>query len=724
MTPDTADTTNQSITADDFIGQRERRIEKLRRLREMGIDPFPSRSRKDQPNQSLKDSFDTFQGSTISLTGRLTSFRDHGKIVFADLQDQSGTIQLVLKKDSLTADHANGHLGWEDRGLLDAGDHVEAVGTAERTSAGQESLFVTQIRLISKTIRPLPNTFDDKEQQFRRRYLDLTINPERKAQFERKARFWRLSRQFMHNEGFAEVEVPVLEHVTGGADATPFVTYHNDLDQNFYLRISTELYQKRLIGGGFEKIYTLGPNFRNEGSSDEHLQEFYQLEWYWAYATYRDSMELVQKMLRHLAREIYGTTTFTTRGHTFDLADQWQEIDYATIIKEHHGIDIFSDSQERMLERLNELNISLPGAINRHRLIDNLWKTIRKSIAGPAFLVNEPKFLSPLAKSKPDNPELTERFHIILGGSELGNGYSEINDPMDQLDRFLDQQALRDQGDDEAQMLDIDFIEMLEYGMPPTSGYAHSERLFWYLENCTAREGVLFPQLKHDVDALTMKIYDHRLNEHGINLATMTASPAHTTPDQSLELSITREQAFAIVDQHIDNKNLVKHCVAVEAAMRSLARHFGANEDVWGITGLLHDADWEVTEAEPTQHTKQTEAWIRETGENSEELIRAIHAHNFHYTSVEPKTIMELALYTCDELTGLITATALMQPEKTIASVTVKSVLKKFKNKKFAAAIDREQILQCESKLGISLDRFIEIVLSGMTAYADELGLS
>jgi lysyl-tRNA synthetase class 2 len=504
--------------ADDFIGQRLRRIEKVEELKKLGVDPYPAHSEKQFPNNEVTDNYEQYENKDIVLAGRLMSWRDHGKMMFANLQDQSGKIQLWLKEDVVAGDLSKGFLSWENRNLIDVGDFVEAHGTVTRTVRGEITLLVKHIRLLSKSIRLLPQKFAHKEQMFRRRYLDLTINPERKELFLRKSRFWEVQREFMEKEGFIEVEVPVLEHVTGGADARPFVTLHNELNQEFYMRISTELYQKRLIGGGFEKIFTIGPNFRNEGLSDEHLQEYYQIEWYWAYADYRDNMELVKNMFRHIAKEVYGKTKFGTRGHEFDLADEWKEIDYAGAIKEHHGIDIFADSDEKMKAALEKAGVDLPGVINRNRLIDNLWKVIRKTIAGPAFLVNEPKFMSPLAKSKPEDERLTERFHIVLGGSELGNGYSEINDPLDQMERFLDQQKMRNQGDDEAQMLDIDFVEMLEYGMPPTSGYAHSERLFWFLEDVTAREGTLFPQLRHEVENLTKEIYEEKLKPFNIKL--------------------------------------------------------------------------------------------------------------------------------------------------------------------------------------------------------------
>lgn len=490
---------------------RNERIAKIKKLVALGISPYPSHSQKDVANLEVVTEFNAYEGKTVSLTGRLRALREHGKLAFADLEDQSGKIQLLLRESSLgQTDKKKGTLGFSELSLFDVGDFVEAKGIVCKSKTGAVSLDVKELKLLTKSIRPLPDSWEglkDPDTIFRRRYLDLVMSEGRRALFQRKAKFWQVSRAYMVQNGFLEVETPVLEHVTGGADARPFETHHHALDEKFYLRISTELYQKRLIGGGFEKIYTLAPNFRNEGIDEEHLQEFYQLEWYWAYADYRQNMELVKNMFRHVAKEVYGTTKFTRGEHTFDLADEWEELDYATIILDKLGIDIFGDSESAMVKVLQKRKVKLDGKVNKPRLIDNLWKIIRKDIAGPAFLVNEPKFMSPLAKSKSDNPELTERFHVIIAGSELGNGYSELNDPAEQLARFLEQQSARDAGDDEAQMLDIDYVEMLEYGMPPTSGYGHSERVFWFLENVTAREGTLFPQMKRHVSKLSKEIY-------------------------------------------------------------------------------------------------------------------------------------------------------------------------------------------------------------------------
>jgi len=490
---------------------RQQRLEKLQKLREMGLDPYPALCHPTHKTDQVISDFEKYNDQEVTLAGRLMSFRDHGHLMFGDLVDSTGKIQLYIKDDTLGVTNSQHQaLGFSDLGLLDIGDIIQVQGRVTKTQRGEISLLVKQIKILTKTIRPIPDSWDglkDPEVRFRRRYLDLLINPKTRQLFERKSKFWHVNRQFMQEHGFIEVETPVMEHVTGGADARPFVTHMNALDQDFFLRISTELYQKRLIGGGFEKVFTIGPNFRNEGVSDEHLPEYYQIEWYWAFADYRDNMRLSADLFAYIANTVYGKTNFVKNDHSFDLGQEWEEISYPDIIKERLGIDIFSDSDQKMIAKVKELGIVLNGPVNRQRLIDNLWKSIRKTISGPAFLINEPKFMSPLAKSRQDNPELTERFHIIIAGSELGNGYSELNDPVDQLERFQAQQAARDGGDDEAQMLDIDYVEMLEYGMPPTSGFGMSERVFWFLEDVTAREGTLFPHLKYHVDEVTKEIY-------------------------------------------------------------------------------------------------------------------------------------------------------------------------------------------------------------------------
>lgn len=492
----------------NLIGQRKIRLEKLNKLKELGISGYPAKSERDIQMGSIRGEFEKYEGSMHTVVGRISGWRAHGKLIFADIKDQTGSIQVIVKNDWLEKGLKEGYLEWDSLELLDLADFIEVYGEINKSKSGEISILAKGIKLLTKSLRPIPRKLKNKEQKFRRRYIDLVINEERIKLFERKAKFWEVQRDFLKKAGFMEVEVPVLEAVTGGADAKPFITHHNALDIDLYLRISTELYQKRLIGGGFEKIYTLGPNFRNEGMDDEHLQEYYQLEWYWAYANYKDNMKLVRDLFIEIANKVYGKTEFTTRGHTFDLAQEWKEIDFTQVIKDNFNIDIFDDSDEKILKVLKEKGIEIDGEVNRNRMIDNMWKVIRATISGPAFLVNHPMFVSPLAKSKKEDERLTERFQVIIAGSELGNGYSEINDPLDQLNRFVEQQKLREKGDEEAQMLDIDFVEMLEYGMPPTSGYGQSERIFWFLEDVSGREGTFFPQMRVEMEQSTKSIYE------------------------------------------------------------------------------------------------------------------------------------------------------------------------------------------------------------------------
>jgi lysyl-tRNA synthetase, class II len=491
---------------------RRIRLEKIKTLRDIGIDPYPAKSIKDISNAEISLEYKNFENKKIHITGRIISWRGHGALIFCHVQDQSGKVQILIKKDDLAATNVKEQiLGFNDLKLIDTGDFIEVFGIVGKSIRGEISVFAKEIKLLSKSIRTLPEKWSglqDPELIFRHRYLDLVMNPERKDLFIRKSKFWELNRQFLRDNGFIEVETPIMELVTGGADAKPFITHHNALDQDFYLRISTELYQKRLIGGGFEKIFTLGPNFRNEGIDDEHLQEYYQCEWYWAYADYTMNMDLVEELYKYVAKNLYGKTKFTKGEYSFDLDGKWPRISYADLIKKHFDVDIFNDSEEDILKILKDKKVDLSGLNNRARIVDNLWKLVRKTISGPIFIIDEPKFTSPLAKSCFDNEALTQRFHVIIAGSELGNGYSELNDPVDQFERFKEQQSNREKGDDESQMMDIDFVEMLEYGMPPTSGWGHSERVFWFFEDITAREGTLFPQMRYEISPETRRIYN------------------------------------------------------------------------------------------------------------------------------------------------------------------------------------------------------------------------
>ena len=486
-------------------------MEKLKKLREMGIDPFPAKSSRNTENIAVAERFEELGGKEVTVAGRAVAVREHGKLAFIDIKDNTGKVQLYIKEQNLqNPNYKYSELGFSDLYLLDSGDFVEGTGTVTKTQRGEISVEINKLRILTKTLRPLPDKWDglkDREIRMRRRYLDTNINEDIYQRFIRRAKFWEAHREFFKHRGFLEINIPVLEMVPGGADATPFVTHMDAINQDFYLRISQELYLKRLIGGGYQKVFEIGPRFRNEGLSDEHLPEHMAMEFYWAYADWEEGMDFIKQLFDYVLDNVYKRKNFTIRGFEVDFSKDWEVIDFAKIMNKHYGIDVYSVKLQDVKKLLKEHNLKSDFDINLHRGIDYLWKNVRKTVGGPAFLINHPKYISPLSKSKVENPAVTERFQPIIAGSELGNGWSEINDPIDQLERFKEQQYLRDQGDQEAQWLDIDYVEMLEYGMPPTFGYGHSERVFWFLEDVTAREGVPFPQLKHELDPVTKEIY-------------------------------------------------------------------------------------------------------------------------------------------------------------------------------------------------------------------------
>ena len=443
------------------------------------------------------------------MAGRVLSVRSFGKLAFIKLQDASGEVQLYLQRDTMAElDAPRGILGMKQLRLLDTGDFVEATGTVLRTKTGEISVGVRELRLLAKALRPLPEKLENKEERFRRRYVDMNVNPAVRQRFYRRSTFWQATRDYLNQHGFTEVNIPVLEHTTGGADANPFVTHMDALDgQQFYLRISHELPLKRLLGAGFEKVYDIGPRFRNENYSDEHLPEHIAMEWYAAYWDWQRGMRFMEDMYKYVLERTFGTLQFTLGEFEVDMSGQWQVWDYAEVINKHYGIDVYNTTIEEVAAKLKEHGLEVEKTDSIPRGIDKLWKNIRKGVAGPVWLVNTPKFISPLSKTNPDNPQTVERFQPVIAGSELGNGFSELNDPIDQLNRFVEQQQMRDAGDEEAMMLDIDYVEMLEYGMPPACGWGFSERVFWIFEGVTAREGVPFPQLKSDIDETTRAVY-------------------------------------------------------------------------------------------------------------------------------------------------------------------------------------------------------------------------
>jgi len=472
------------------------RLEHLKNMEEAGINPFPAKSKR---TNSLSQALKMNEEEKVQTSGRLMSKRDMGRICFCHLKDGKETMQLVFSEKEL---------GKQDYKFFiknfDIADFIEIEGEIFTTKKGEKSILIKKYKILTKSLLPLPDKhhgLQDEEMKLRKRYLDILVNEDVKEMFIRRSKFWKATRDFLTEKGFMEVETPVLETATGGADATPFATHHNALDIDVYLRISMgELWQKRLMVAGFEKTFEIGRQFRNEGMDKEHLQDYTQMEFYWGYADYEMGMDLVEEMNKYIAEKTWGTLKFDIgEFKDIDLSKEWERIDYVSEIKKQLKIDVLKSTDEELITKLKELGVKYDKAETTGRLIDTLWKQCRKSIKGPAFLINIPVCVSPLAKRMKDNPKLTERFQPIIAGSELGNGYSELNDPIDQENRFEEQAEMREMGDDEAQMHDHDFVEALKHGMPPTCGFGFSERNFAFLENKPVRTCQLFPLMKPEI---------------------------------------------------------------------------------------------------------------------------------------------------------------------------------------------------------------------------------
>jgi lysyl-tRNA synthetase class 2 len=492
---------------------RDERIKKLNEIRGAGVDPYPAASHRTNKIGEIVNNFKKFESKKVVLDGRIMGIRKFGKIAFIVLRDYSGEVQLFLKDGEIDGSDGEGY-DLKNLNLLDLGDFVEATGEVIKTQTGEISVMVRRLKILAKSLRPMPTKqdgFTNKEERLRRRYVDINVNQDVRDRFVRRSRFWQTTRDFLNKNEFIEINTPVLEHTTGGADANPFTTHMDALDQDFYLRISHELPLKRLIGAGYERVYDIGPRFRNENYSDEHLPEHVAMEWYAAYWGQNDGMKFMEDLYKHVLKETFGTLKFKLGKFNIDMSKEWEVIGYVKIIYKKYGINVLDASMDEIKKVLKDNKLEVEDIENRARAVDKLWKNIRKDIAGPAWLVDIPKFISPLAKSYTENPDIVQRFQAVIAGSELCNGFSELNDPIEQLERFMQQQKMRDAGDDEAMMLDIDFVEMLEYGMPPACGLGFSERVFWTFEGVTAREGVPFPHLRREIDEVTKGIYDKNI---------------------------------------------------------------------------------------------------------------------------------------------------------------------------------------------------------------------
>ena len=485
------------------------RREKLTKLKELGINPYPAPLYP--VNTTSKDILTHYEeGKEVIVAGRLMSLRVQGKASFATLQDSEGSVQLYFNRDEMCPDEDKTLYNEVFKKLLDLGDFIGVEGYLFITKMGEKTVMVKNFTLLSKVLRPLPmpkvdadgkvhDAFTDPEQRYRMRYVDLVVNPQVKEVFIKRTKLFNAMRQFFNEAGYLEVETPVLQAIPGGASARPFITHHNALDIPLYMRIANELYLKRLIVGGFDGVYEFSKNFRNEGMDRTHNPEFTAMEIYVAYKDYNWMMDFTERLLEHCAIAVNGTTKATFGAHTVDFKAPYPRVTMTDAIKQFTGFDITGKTEEELRAFAHSIGIAVDETMGKGKLIDEIFgEKCEGNFIQPTFITDYPKEMSPLTKEHRDNPDLTERFELMVCGKEIANAYSELNDPIDQRERFEEQLRLSEKGDDEAMFIDQDFLRALEYGMPPTSGLGIGmDRLIMFLTNNESIQEVLFfPQMR------------------------------------------------------------------------------------------------------------------------------------------------------------------------------------------------------------------------------------
>ncbi|MDZ7337186.1 MAG: lysine--tRNA ligase [candidate division KSB1 bacterium] len=496
-----------TVAAEELNEVMRVRRQKLARLTELAVNPYPYCFRRTVVARQVLDDFAGYQGKEVALAGRVMSLRRMGKATFAHIADASAKIQVYVRLDHV------GEKAYEVFDLVDIGDFVGVRGEVFRTKTGEITVLVKEFSLLAKSLRPLPivkerevdgqrqvfDQFADVELRYRQRYVDLVVNPWVREVFLKRTQIVRAMRRFLDERGYVEVETPVLQPIYGGATARPFITHHNALDMKLYLRIADELYLKRLIVGGFEGVYEIGKDFRNEGMDRSHNPEFTMMELYVAYEDYYFMMELVEQMISTIAEEVTGSTTIVYQGQRIDLKPPWRRLKMFDALREYTGKDLLGADVEELRAVASQQGVEVEGFWDRGKIIDELFsRCVQPHLVQPTFVMDYPIELSPLAKKHRDDPRLVERFEPYIAGQEIGNAFSELNDPVDQLARFQAQMRLREAGFEEAQVLDQDYIRALEYGMPPTAGLGIGvDRLVMLLtDSHSLRDVILFPHMR------------------------------------------------------------------------------------------------------------------------------------------------------------------------------------------------------------------------------------
>ncbi len=678
-------------------------------------------------------------GKRVTLAGRVMLFREMGKLTFATLQDHTGKLQIAFKDEEL---------GKEEykllQKLIDLGDIIGITGERFTTQKGEPTVLVKEWTMLCKALRQPPEKWhgiSDRETAYRQRYLDLTSNREAFDRFVFRSNFIKAMREFYWENGFTEVDLPVLVNSASGALATPFSTHHDALDLDVYLRIALETHQKECLIGGFDRTFSLGPVFRNEGMDPSHLQEFTMCEHYASYWDYEDNMHFTEKMLSTLLMKTLGTTKVKIPNREgalieADFGGSWPKLSMREVILKDSGIDYdlcetAGALRQAMKEKKIELEVDVTN-LGRGNLIDQLYKKVsRPKIVSPTFITKHPLDLSPLARRNDENPAITDRFQLVVGGWEIVNAYSELVDPIDQAGRFEAQASAKIAGDADAHGKDDEFVQALEYGCPPCSGWGMGiDRIVALLtaqENL--RDVVLFPLMKPRKAAEQLEVRQSERSE----LYVTTDNRSHVAPPsiaststhllQHADYGHLLQGAHGLIEAHVDQTKA--HLIATGAAMEALAKKFGGDPATWKVAGMLHDLDWDSLQKDAEKHCGISLEQMLATIKAPEELLADIRAHyaDMYGEKYPLNTMLRKCLYCVDELTGFIIAVTKVRPSKKIAEVEVKSVTKKLKDKTFAAQVSREQIGKCQEQLNMSLEEMVGITLDAMKNVAGELGL-
>ncbi|MFN3410647.1 MAG: lysine--tRNA ligase [Exilispira sp.] len=681
----------------EFIKVRIQKVEELRRLEKI---VYKNKFDKDGNIEDIiKKELNTF----VSAAGRIIAIREFGKLIFFHIQDFSGKIQVAIDYSTTGEDRIKYF-----KKYVDIADFIGVKGKLIKTHTGEKTIQAESFILLSKAIRPLPEKWHgitDQEIKYRQRYLDLVMNQDSMKRFLNRSKLISTIRNFLESHNFIEVETPILQNKKSGALAKPFVTHHTALDIDLYLRISPETYLKRCIAGGFDRVYEFARSFRNEGIDPSHLQEFTLLEFYAAYWDYKQLMLFTQKLIQHIILTMNGSMKIKYKGLEIDFSGDWPVYTFRDLIIQHADIDInLYPTAQALRSEIKRKKIELEeiDKLGRGNLIDQLYKKVaRPKMINPSFLINHPIDLSPLARKNDENDLETDRFQLVVNTWEIVNAYSELVDPIDQRKRFEEQAKAHAAGDEDALEMDEDFCLCVDHGLPPIAGWGMGiDRFMALISDCdNLKDVVLFPLMR------PLEVEEGSSNNFPV----------------LKKITISREEAFNLLKKYISSDSLIKHSIASAAVMEGLAEYFNQDKDNFYIAGLLHDIDFEMIDNRFELHGIQSIEILKELNLD-ENILHAIQSHNEEYTKVKRVNYLDFALTAAESITGLISATALIMPNKKIEEVKVDSVIKRMKKKDFARNVNRESILLIE-KTGLNIEKFIEIAIDSMHKVSEQLGL-